>query len=75
MKKIVITIAIALLCLAGMGCVRTTVVNNHYDGKENSVIETIMARRSVRHYTDQAVPREQLQQIAECGVNAPNAMN
>lgn len=75
MKKIVITIAIALLCLAGMGCVRTTVVNNHYDGKENSVIETIMARRSVRHYTDQAVPRELLQQIAECGVNAPNAMN
>ena len=34
-----------------------------------------MARRSVRHYTEQAVPRELLQQIAECGVNAPNAMN
>ena len=75
MKKIVITIAIALLCLAGMGCVRTTVVNNHYDGMENPVIETIMARRSVRHYTDKAVSRELLQQIAECGVNAPNAMN
>ena len=75
MKKIVITIAIALLCLAGTGCVRTTVVHNHYDGMENPVIETIMARRSVRHYTDKAVPRETLQQIAECGVNAPNAMN
>ena len=41
----------------------------------NQVIETIMARRSVRQYTDEAVPREILQQIAECGVNAPNAMN
>ncbi|MBP5303053.1 MAG: nitroreductase family protein [Bacteroidales bacterium] len=41
----------------------------------NPVIENIMARRSVRHYTDQAVPRELLQQIAVCGVNAPNAMN
>ena len=42
---------------------------------ENPVIANIMARRSIRQYTDQAVPRELLQQIAECGVNAPNAMN
>ncbi len=42
---------------------------------DNPVIENIMARRSVRQYTDQAVPRELLQKIAECGVNAPNAMN
>ena len=42
---------------------------------ENPVIGAIMARRSVRHYTGQAVPREVLQKIAECGVNAPNAMN
>ena len=41
----------------------------------NPVIETIMARRSIRHYTDQPVARELLQKIAECGVNAPNAMN
>ncbi|MBQ7459162.1 MAG: nitroreductase family protein [Bacteroidales bacterium] len=37
----------------------------------NPVIETIMARRSIRHYTDQPVARELLQKIAECGVNAP----
>jgi nitroreductase/lysophospholipase L1-like esterase len=42
---------------------------------QNAVIATIMARRSVRKYTDQAVPREQLQLIAECGVHAPNGMN
>lgn len=42
---------------------------------ENPVIESIMARRSIRHYTDQAVPRETLQKLAELGVNAPNAMN
>ncbi|MBQ9528793.1 MAG: nitroreductase family protein [Bacteroidales bacterium] len=41
----------------------------------NPVIETIMSRRSIRHYTDQPVARELLQKIAECGVNAPNAMN
>lgn len=40
-----------------------------------SVVETIMARRSVRKYTDQPVEREKLQQITECGINAPSAMN
>jgi nitroreductase len=34
-----------------------------------------MARRSVRAYKDQAVPRELLEQVVECGINAPNAMN
>ena len=42
---------------------------------ENAVIETIMARRSIRKYQDRSVEREKLQQIAECGVNAPNGMN
>lgn len=41
----------------------------------NPVIETIMSRRSIRKYTDQAVSRELLNQIAECGINAPNGMN
>ena len=73
MKKTILTIAIALLCLAGTGCCQ----NSPQTAEEmtNPVIETIMARRSIRHYTDQSVPRELLQQIAECGVNAPNAMN
>jgi nitroreductase len=41
----------------------------------NPVIETIMARRSVRQYTAQPVEREKLQLIAECGINAPSGMN
>lgn len=42
---------------------------------ENPVIQTIMARRSIRAYTDQAVSRELLDKITECGINAPNGMN
>ena len=42
---------------------------------ENPVIEAIMARRSIRYYTSEPVEREKLQKIAECGINAPNAMN
>lgn len=41
----------------------------------NAVIEAIMGRRSIRAYKDTPVPRELLQQLAECGVNAPNAIN
>ncbi|MCD7721919.1 MAG: nitroreductase [Prevotellaceae bacterium] len=41
----------------------------------NAVIETIMARRSVRQYTDQPVERWKLELIAQCGINAPNGMN
>ena len=39
------------------------------------VIENIMSRRSIRKYTDQAVPRDVLNKIIECGINAPNGMN
>ena len=42
---------------------------------ENPVIQTIMARRSIRAYTDQAVSRELLDKITECGIYAPNGMN
>ncbi len=41
----------------------------------NEVIETIMARRSVRKYKDQAVEHAKLEVIAKCGINAPNGMN
>lgn len=42
---------------------------------EQAVIETIMARRSVRNYTSEPVDREQMAKILECGMYAPSAMN
>ena len=44
------------------------------EGK-NAVIENIMARRSIRKYKNEVVPREVLNQIMECGINAPNGQN
>lgn len=44
------------------------------DGK-NAVIENIMARRSIRKYKAEPVPREVMDQIIECGINAPNGQN
>ena len=42
---------------------------------DNPVVETIMARRSVRKYKDTPVERCKLRQIVECGINAPSGMN
>ena len=42
---------------------------------ENQVIETIMSRRSIRKYKQQPVEQEKLQQILDCGINAPNGQN
>lgn len=42
---------------------------------KNEVIETILTRRSIRAYKNQAVPKELLDQVVECGVWAPNAIN
>ena len=63
--------AMALLTLALGGCQS----ENSMKQSETPVIDAIMARRSIRQYEDKAVPRELLQKIAVCGVNAPNAMN
>ena len=42
------------------------------DVSKNQVVETIMARRSIRKYKPQAIEADKLQQIIECGINAPN---
>ena len=42
---------------------------------KNSVIETIMARRSIRNYKPEIVDRETMKKILECGINAPNGQN
>ena len=41
----------------------------------NQVIETIMARRSVRKSLPQPVNRDTMQVILDCGINAPNGQN
>lgn len=44
-------------------------------GEANPVIETIMARRSVRKYQDRQVEHAKLRLVAECGIHAPSGMN
>lgn len=73
MKKILtfLVLASAALLCGGCGC---GTPKAEAEG-DNPIIQNIMARRSIRQYTGDAVPRKLLQKLAECGVNAPNAMN
>lgn len=41
----------------------------------DAIQRVIMARRSIRLYTDQTLSRDTLQQILFCAVNAPNGQN
>lgn len=69
MKKI-------LISFAALSCIVTGCCNQMPDeATDNPVVDAIMSRRSIRHYTDAPVGRDLLQKIAECGINAPNAMN
>ncbi len=70
MKKIVkIALLAAVVPMFAACC------NTESKSVEDAVIETIMARRSIRAYTDEIVPRETVAKILECGINAPSGMN
>ena len=72
LKKNIITIFSAALMLLSSGC---QTQEKPVEQSETPVIDAIMARRSIRQYKDTPVSRDLLQKLAECGVNAPNAMN
>lgn len=63
---------IAGACLAvAVACNQTP----QQETEPNAVVETIMARRSIRNYKQIPVGRDTLNTIMECGINAPNGQN
>lgn len=74
MKKGII--AISILCCMMTACQNKQQDNSEMNNKqENEVISTIMSRRSIRKYKPQAVEREKMDIILQCGINAPNGQN
>ncbi|MBE6214411.1 MAG: nitroreductase family protein [Rikenellaceae bacterium] len=70
----ILALCLLVITLSVVGLTRA-LRNDCCTSEENAVIEAIMARRSIRAYTDESVSRELLDKIAECGINAPNGMN
>lgn len=73
MKKCYIFAAFVICTLLSASC--STATKEGSNDEKNLVIETIMARRSIRKYKEMPVGRDTMQVILECGINAPNAIN
>ncbi|WP_300795645.1 nitroreductase [uncultured Bacteroides sp.] len=71
--KLLLLAGIAALCSC-TSSPKNAKAEKAVSGSENQVVETIMARRSIRKYKQQPVEKDKLQQILECGINAPNGM-
>ena len=69
MKKILLTLILITIALF------TSIPMNARDKTDNVVINTILARRSIRQYQATPVGRDTLMQIMECGINAANGQN
>lgn len=67
---------IAGICMtAAVACAGNQEQQTMENKETNEVIETIMARRSIRKYKAEPVERQTMEKILECGINAPNGMN
>ncbi len=69
------TIYLKTLTVCGMLLLPSFIQAQNCCKTDNAVIQTIMARRSVRQYLDKPVEHEKLALIAKCGINAPSGMN
>lgn len=69
--------SVVCLCFASLfSCNQQQPALTQTDMKyKNEVIENIMTRRSIRNYREGAVARETMDEILNCGINAPSGMN
>lgn len=67
--------SLMLCCSCGTQVQKESEATSANESKENAVIENIMSRRSIRKYKPQAVNRDTMQVILNCGINAPNGQN
>jgi len=75
-KMVVSLFAVAgIVSCGGAPEQEATTQNDQNQDVSEIVVGNIMSRRSIRRYADKQVPREILDKIIECGINAPNGRN
>ena len=65
----------AVLAITASACTGNNNNGQTVMENRNEVIENMMSRRSIRNYKQEAVDRETMEKIIECGINAPNGQN
>lgn len=71
MKRITDLIVLAAIAAGMAACGKTT--NTDMDKKTNPTLETIALRRSVRHYTERAVPQDTVELLLRAAMAAPSS--
>ena len=74
MKRL-FTATLLVALFVGISCQQQSSAPAATPAETNSTIDDILSRRSIRAYKEQAVPRDLLNKIVECGIWAPNGMN
>ena len=74
MKRL-LTATLLVALFVGISCQQQPSAPAATPAETNSTIDDILSRRSIRAYKEQAVPRDLLDKIVECGIWAPNGMN
>lgn len=72
MKRIAIILTL-LLCLAS--CCQNSGSKNDDKSVNNTAIENILSRKSVRSFTDEAISDEQMTAMLKCAMAAPSGMD
>lgn len=76
MRKLsIFAMSLCAIFMFSCKCEKTQEEQQPVQTKADIVVETIMARRSVRVYKQEPVKREEMDIILKCGINAPSAMN
>lgn len=76
MKKLFSLVTIALAAMLSSCCEKAQSVScPDVQSDSAAVVNTILARRSVRKYQDTPVRRDQMETVVKCGINAPSGMN
>ena len=68
-------IAFTLFCAILVGGAVELAAQTASSDLQNATVQSILDRRSVRKYKPQAIPREVLDIVAKCAINAPSAVN
>lgn len=71
----ILSIALLAISVVFTACSNKSEKNEDNTYNTNAVIDNIMSRRSIRNYKQTQVPKDILDKIVECGINAPNAIN
>ena len=74
MKRL-FTATLLIALFVGISCQQQPSAPAEAPAETNSTIDDILSRRSIHAYKEQAVPRDLLDKIVECGIWAPNGMN